>query len=190
MPNDDDWLEMYRSTNPTVRLRAARGLVERGATAPRPTLLEILDTLYGAGLGAATEKVLLKRRDPEPIGEMLHRLHSPHRFVREVAVAVLAKAGGAEAARGLVEALSDEVGWVRRAAAFRLAQIAEPATEGALRQAAARPENQTANIKMGFDVALREINNPSRRSPDERIADLTRKAYASIHTRRDRARPD
>ena len=61
----DEWLRLFRSANPTVRHRAAEGLLRRGDAVPLPVLLEILDELHDHGLGAATEWVLRTRREPE-----------------------------------------------------------------------------------------------------------------------------
>ena len=82
------WIAFFTSRSPTVRLRAAHC-----ANPPRDTpltiLLEILDKHSLDGLGAATEKALLKRDEPEMFNAMISRLVAGESFIREVACNVL-----------------------------------------------------------------------------------------------------
>jgi HEAT repeat protein len=119
-------------------------------------LLEILDELHNYGLGAATERVLLTRRDPELAAEMIRRLRSPSRFVREVACSVLGQLGDRSATPHLIAALDDPDMWVRRAAGFALASLADPACVPAVLQHYER-RDEDANVRWALSSAMRAV---------------------------------
>lgn len=160
----DEWLRMFRSSNPTVRHRAAEGLLRRGNAAPLPVLLEILDELHDNGFGAATERVLRTRRDPELVVEMIDRLRSPAQFIREVACGVLGRLGDRSATPHLVATLDDPALMVRRAAGFGLAFLADPSCGPAvLRHYEGRDED--ANVRMALEAALEAVGVEFQRRP-------------------------
>jgi HEAT repeat protein len=160
----DEWLRLFRSSNPTVRHRAAAGLLRRGVEVPMPVLLEILDELHDQGLGAATERVLRARRDPRLVAEMIRRLRSPSQFVREVACGVLGGLGDRAATPHLTAALDDPALMVRRAAGFGLAFLADPACGPAvLRHYQGRAEN--INVCMALEAALQAAGVEFERRP-------------------------
>jgi HEAT repeat protein len=160
----DEWLRLFRSSNPTVRHRAAEGLLRRGAAVSLPVLLEILDELHDHGLGAATEQVLRARRDPELLAEMVRRLRSPSQFVREVACGVIGGLGDRSATPHLVAALDDPALMVRRAAGFGLAFLADPACGPAvLRHYQGRAED--INVRMALESALQAVGVEFQRRP-------------------------
>jgi HEAT repeat protein len=160
----DEWLRLFRSANPTVRERAAQGLLQHGAAAPLPVLLEILDELHDHGLGASSERVLRARRDPELLAAMVDRLRSPTQFVREVACGVLGGLGDRSATSYLIASLDDPAMMVRRAAAFGLAFLGDPAGGQALLQ---RYEGRAddINVRMGLECALQALGVAFERRP-------------------------
>ena len=160
----DEWLRLFRSHNPTVRIRAAQGLLRHGASVPLPALLEILDELHDQGLGAAAERVLRPRRDPELVPEMVRRLRSPSQFVREVACGVLGGLGDRSATPHLVAALGDPALMVRRAAGFGLASLRDPDSGPALlRHYEGRAED--VDVRMALECALQALGVDFRRRP-------------------------
>lgn len=134
MPDLQEWLELYASGNPTVKFRAARALLRRPEDTPLTTLLDILDSLSNEGLGAAVERVLGKRRDPELRGEMIARLASPDISVRRLACGVLGRLGNPEAAPRLARMIDDPELLVRRAAIQALVALNDPIAVKVLEQ--------------------------------------------------------
>jgi len=116
------WLDLYRSSNIDIRMRAAIALIAR-SDVPLTILLDILDTLAHRGLGASTEKVLLNRADVDLPCAMIARLDSPDQFIREVACNVLGRSGDSAATRHLLRMIDDPQMTVRRAAGFALSQV-------------------------------------------------------------------
>jgi HEAT repeat protein len=151
---------LYQSSNPEIRLRAAIVLLDRGTETSLPLLLEILDTLHDHGLGAKTEKVLLKRRDPELVAEMIARLHSPLTFVREVACKVLGHCELDDVAitSHLLRMLDDPQMWVRRAAGFALAYRKDKRCLDVLLQRHARAADDDINVIWAIECALQELH--------------------------------
>jgi len=154
VPDIDAWLGFYGSDDREKRIRGAQGLLSRGEEAPLPVLLEILDDLHAAGLGAETERVLRRRRDPELYAEMVGRLHAPSVFVQGVACGVLGELGESRATPHLVEALRSSHLMTRRAAGFALAELADPASEAGLRGAYGGAEEDDINVRMAMECAL------------------------------------
>jgi HEAT repeat protein len=160
----DEWLRFLPSANPTVRYRAAEGILRHGDTVPLPVLLEILDELHDHGLGAEIERVLRIRRDPELVAEMIRRLRSPSQFVREVACGVLGGLGDRSATPHLLAALDDPAMMVRRAAGFGLAFLADPACGPAvLQHYQGRAED--SNVRMALESALQAAGVEFERRP-------------------------
>jgi HEAT repeat protein len=152
--------ELYQSPNPAIRRRAAIVLLDRGAAAPLPLLLEILDTLHDHGLGAKTEKVLLKRRDPALVPEMISRLKAPDRFIREVACNVLGQceSGDPAVTSHLLGMLDDPEMLVRRAAGFALAFRKDSRSSEELLKRHARAVHDDVNVIRAIECALRELH--------------------------------
>src|SRR5258708_1066392 len=134
MNNLEQWLKLYRSENPIIRIRAGEGLLRMGSEIPLPMLLSILDTLSNEGLGAATESVLKRRRDKELVREMISRLRSSHDFVREMACEVLGAQGDRMATSHLLEMLNDPRLMVRRAATLALGSLGDSASGSELKK--------------------------------------------------------
>lgn len=152
----DEWLRLFQSHNPTVRTRAAQGMLEYGESIPLAVLLKILDELHDSGLGAATERVFRTRRNPELVPEMILRLRSPSQFVREVACGVLGSMGDPAATPHLLAALDDTALMVRRAAGFGLATLRDPSSGPAvLRHYEGRAEE--GNVRMALECALEAL---------------------------------
>jgi HEAT repeat protein len=152
----DEWLRLFGSSNPAIRLRAAQGLLRQGAAIPLPVLLEILDELHDYGLGADVERVLLTRRDPELAAEMIDRLKSAPQFVRAAACGILGRLGDRIATPHLLAALGDPDPIVRRAAGFGLAVLAEPVCGPAvLRHYEERVED--SNVRWALIAAMKAV---------------------------------
>src|SRR5215475_6905365 len=89
LASNDPAIELFRSENGAIRVRAAKVLMSRWREVPLHIILEILDDLHSQGLGAGVQKILLKREDTHLVEAMLSRLQSPAPFVRETACTVL-----------------------------------------------------------------------------------------------------
>lgn len=126
-------IRLYKSPNVDISLRAAGLLVQRADT-PLPVLLDVLDRFALAGLGAPTQKALLKRHDADLVAAMIARTTSPYDFTREVACTVLGKAKDRTATPYLLQALDDPAWGVRRAAAFAMLEMNDPASVPSLKQ--------------------------------------------------------
>ena len=155
MPTLEHWLKLYRSRNPAVKFRAARGLLKRSDEVPLSILLSILDDAALNGLGSETEKALEQRRDAELVPEMISRLGSPDAWIREVACVVLGKSGDRQATSHVLRMLDDPRLWIRRQAAFALAFLEDPASIPELKRQYRR--NDDINVRFGIETALRSL---------------------------------
>jgi HEAT repeat protein len=160
----DEWLRLFRSHNPTVRIRAAQGWLRHGESAPLAVLFEILDELHDQGLGAQTERVLRTRRDAELVPEMIRRVRSPAPFIREVACGVLGGSGDTAATPHLLAALDDQALVVRRAAGFGLANLRDPTSGPALLRHY-QERNEETNVRMALECALEALGVDFQRRP-------------------------
>ncbi len=138
-------------------------LLDRGAKTSLPLLLDILDTLHDYGLGAQTKKVLLKRRDPELVPEMIARLQSPMPFVREVACDILGRwesgeSGDLAVTSHLLRMLDDPAVAVRRAAGMALAFRKDPRSSDELRKRHVRAGHDDMRVVFAIECALRELH--------------------------------
>ena len=161
MPSIQDWVSMYASGHPEVKLRAARGLVQRGQETPLELLVEILETLNRDGLGAETERVLLQRQDPELAAKMIRLLESEDHFVREVACNVLGHSGDKAATPHLLRMIDDPHIMVRRAAGFGLAFLKDPQSVAELKRQYARHRDDDINVIMALQCAIQSLGAPS-----------------------------
>jgi HEAT repeat protein len=157
MDHLEHWLKLYESNNPTIKVRAARSMLRNGPEIPLPVLLSIFDTLSNEGLGAAAEKVLKQRSDPELVPEMIARLKSPDDFIREVACTVLGEAGDRNATSHLMGMLNDTHMMVRRAAAFALAALKDPASTPELKRQRVLRRSDDINVRFAIECALKEL---------------------------------
>jgi len=164
MNNLEQWLKLYRSENPIIRIRAGEGLLRMGSEIPLPMLLSILDTLSNEGLGAATESVLKRRRDKELVREMISRLRSSHDFVREMACEVLGAQGDRMATSHLLDMLNDPRLMVRRAAAFALGSLGDPASESELKKQYSLQKSDL-NMELAIRSALSQLGVAGEGSP-------------------------
>jgi HEAT repeat protein len=153
----EHWLKLYGSRNREVKIRAARGLLRKGSEIPLPVLLSVFDTLSNEGLGAAAEKALKQRRDPELVPEMIARLKSPDDFIREVACTVLGRVGDRRATSNLLGMLNDPHMMVRRSAAFALASLKDPASIPELKRQRALRRSDDTNVRFAIECALKEL---------------------------------
>jgi HEAT repeat protein len=148
-------LRLYRSENPTIRIRAAEVLLKRGDEIPLPVLLSILDQ----GLGVSVEEVLKRRQDRGLGQEMISRLSSSNQFVREVACEVLGSLGDRAATSHLLVMLNDPYLMVRRAAAFALCSLKDPASVSELKRQY-ELQKSDLNMELAIGSALRELGVP------------------------------
>jgi len=152
----DKWLQLYMSEDPAIRIRAGQGLLNRGDEIPLPVLLNILDTLCEQGLGAATLKVLKRRRDEQLPQEMISRLSSANNFIREVACEVLGCLRDPVATSHLLEMLTDPYLLVRRAAAFALGSLKDPASVSELKKQYLLQQSDL-NMELAIGSALKQL---------------------------------
>jgi HEAT repeat protein len=148
---------MYSSGNPEVKLRAARGLVQRGDETPLELLVDILETLSRDGLGAETERALSKRKDRELVARMIPLLESKDHFVREVACNVLGHSGDRAATPHLLRMIDDTHSMVRRAAGFALAFLKDPQSLPELKRQYARHRQDNPNVVAALRCALQSL---------------------------------
>jgi HEAT repeat protein len=148
---------MYSSANPEIKIRAARVLVQRGSEIPLRLLVEILETLSREGLGADTERALLKRQDTELVVVMIRLLDSKDHFVREVACKVLGHSGNRAATPHLLRMIDDPHIMVRRAAGFGLAFLEDPQSLVELKRQYARRQQDDPNVVMALRCALESL---------------------------------
>lgn len=152
----DKWLTLYGSANIDIRIRAATALIAR-SDVPLTILLDILDTLSHHGLGASTEKTLLKRTDVDLLSAMIARLDSPDHFVREVACNVLGRSGDSTATRHLLRMIDDPQMMVRRAAGFALSRLKDPSAIPELTRQFAARRNDDTNVVWALRTALETL---------------------------------
>lgn len=152
----DKWLALYGSANPEIRIRAAGALIERSEV-PLTTLLDILDTLAHHGLGASTEKALLKRQDPELLKAMIARLDSSDQFIREVACNVLGQSNNSAATPHLLRMIDDPHVMVRRAAGLALSRLKDSSAIPELKRQFAARRNDDTNVVWALRIALETL---------------------------------
>ncbi len=150
------WLNFYESLNHDVKMRAARALLARHDI-PLCVLLDILDSLSRKGLGAATKKVLLERRDVGLLDEMIARLDSRDDFLREVACDVLGRSGNPAATQHVLRMMDDSHIMVRRAAGFALAHLKDPSAIPELKRQFSRRRNDDVNVVWALRSALHAL---------------------------------
>jgi|SRR5262245_2363759 len=157
MPTVERYLTYLHGSGRELRIRAARDILAFEVPIPLKDLLFILDEFHAEGLGAATEKALMKCTTPELVGAMKVRLASPSPFVREVACNVLGRSGDMSATPDLIAKLQDPYVMVRRSAAFALAFLKDPSALDALRTVAAASADDDINVQMALDCAIRQL---------------------------------
>ena len=157
MSDLEQWLKLYKSENPVVRFRAAEGLLKRGDEVPLAVLLNIFDEFCNEGLGRSIEKVLSRRRDKELASEMISRLSSPDHSIREIVCEVLKSLEDRAATKPLLSLLkNDRYLMVRRAAAFALASLKDPASVSELKRQYELQKNDL-NMELAIGCALEEL---------------------------------
>jgi HEAT repeat protein len=120
-------------------------------------LLDILDNLSHHGLGASTEKALLKRQDPELLNAMIARLASSNPFIREVACHVLGQSSHSSATPHLLRMIDDPHMMVRRAAGFALSQLKDSSAIPELKRQLAARRNDDTNVVWALQTALETL---------------------------------
>ena len=159
MPDLDEWLKLYASGNPTVKLRAARALLRRPQESPLETLLDILDRLAHDGLGAAVWRALGDRRDPELLDEMVARLATPDSLVRALACHVLGRTGKPQAAAHLARMIDDAELSVRQSAISALATLDDPAAIAVLERRLSESTDDDETTVKAMEQALWWLRN-------------------------------
>ena len=162
MPQIEDWVRMYSSTTPSLRLRAAHGLLERGHEIQLELLIDILVNLAHEGLGAKAESALLNRQDSELPERMIELLESSDDFVREVACTVLGRSGDTIATPHLLRMVKDRHMMVRRAAGFGLAHLKDRSALTQLHKLYDQHRNDDSNVVMAFQCALENLGEQSK----------------------------
>jgi len=158
MPNIQDWIRMYSSTNRDVRLRAAKGLLGRSEDAPLDLLIDILMNLSHEGLGANTERALLERNDPELVPRMIGLLESHDDFVRQVACTVLGRSRDVTATPHLLRMVDDSNVMVRRAAGFGLAFLKDRSALEEVTRLHDRRRDDDIDVVMALECAMKSLS--------------------------------
>ncbi|MEZ6087697.1 MAG: hypothetical protein R3C05_06665 [Pirellulaceae bacterium] len=83
MPTMNDWVRMYSSNNRTIRLRAAKTLLDRYKESPLPILIDILIHLFRTKVLKAM-KSLSTERTKQLVSEMIALLRSDDPWLRGV----------------------------------------------------------------------------------------------------------
>jgi hypothetical protein len=162
--HNDPAIDLFRSQNQAIRVRAAKVLMDCG-DAPLSIILEILDDLHNHGLGAGVERILLVREDPELLDAMVGRLRSPAPFVREVACKVLGHKGDRKVTGALLAALTDQSMMVRRAAGFALANLSDPSSIPQLLESYRASANDDINVRAALECALDQMGADYAKHP-------------------------
>ncbi|MEN6451737.1 MAG: HEAT repeat domain-containing protein [Thermoguttaceae bacterium] len=157
MPQIDEWIALYRSTNPTVRLRAAEALLRRPKEVPLRLLLDIFLAKREGVLHVDPGKALMQCADPELVPEMIALLNSEDRFVRATACDVLGNAGDYIATPHLLRMLDDPEWMVRWRAGFALASLKDSSAREQLRSIYERRKNDEYNIVWAIRCALQAL---------------------------------
>ncbi len=163
--SNDSAIELFRSRDWAIRVRAAKVLLDRWRDVPLSIILEILDDFHNHGLGANVERILLRREDFELVDAMVNRLGSPAPFVREVACNVLGQKGGRRVTGVLLVALVDESMMVRRAAGFALANVGDPSSIPQLLERYGASANDDINVRAALECALNQMGADYTKHP-------------------------
>jgi HEAT repeat protein len=160
MPQIQDWIRLYSSTNRRVRLRAAQGLLKRADEAPLDLLIDILVNWHDEGLGASAEHALLQRRDVDLVPRMIDVLRSPDYFARAVACKVLGRSGDKTATPFLMRLVVDDPhGFVRRGAGFGLAFLKDRSVLDELRGLHKRHREGDLVTRLALEDALKGLED-------------------------------
>ena len=157
MPTVDDWVRLYSSDNRTIRIRAAKGLLERYDEAPLSVLIDILIHLSHEGLGQKAMKSLSNRTDERLVPEMIELLRSDDPWLREAACQILGHKGNTVATQHLLAMLDDPHVMVRRAAGFGLASLKDQSSLEQLRNQYERHKGDDINVLWALECALRSL---------------------------------
>jgi HEAT repeat protein len=157
MPTINDWVRLYSSTNPSIRLRAAKRLLERYDEAPLSVLIDILARLSHEGLGQKALKCLCNRKDKELVPQMIFLLDSDDPWLREAACQILGHTGNTSATEHLLKMLDDPHVMVRRAAGFGLASLRDPSAREQILKQYERHKQDNINVVWALESALRSL---------------------------------
>lgn len=159
MPTVDDWLRLYASNDHIIRLRAAKGLLNRYDEAPLSVLIDILIHLSHEGLGQKVVKSLSERADEELALEMIALLRSDDPWLREASCQVLGQTGNKLATHHLLEMLDDPHVMVRRAAGFGLASLKDQSSIDEVRAQYDRHKEDDINVVWAIQCALKSLGD-------------------------------
>ncbi len=127
MSKADNWVRFFRSDKQTLRLRAAKALVERPDTSDS-ILLEILDSFSGTDVAPNAIRRLSEQYESDKVSAMISRLSDDKVSVREAACEVLAAIGDASAITPLLDCIIDPQDLVRKAAARAIRAVGSRAS--------------------------------------------------------------
>lgn len=157
MPSIGEWIQKYGSTNASVRLRAAKAMLDRSDEVPLNLLIDILVKLSHHGLGRNAQQVLESRQDSELFEKMIELLESNDSFVRETACSVLGRSGDVRATAPLIRMVEDTHIMVRRAAGFGLAHLKDRSAIEQVRVLCDKHRSDNANVVMALQSALQSL---------------------------------
>lgn len=161
MPTVDDWVRLYSSDNRTIRLRAAKGLLERYNEAPLSVLIDILTHHSHEGLGQKAMKSLSNRTDDRLVPEMIELLRSDDPWLREAACKILGHTGNTVATQHLLAMFDDPHVMVRQAAGFGLASLKDQSSLEDVRSRLERHKADDINVVWAIQCALKSLgDNP------------------------------
>lgn len=150
------WLELYGSSNRTVKLRAAKALVAREDT-PTEMLFEILVNLWNDDLGQPAVRALLRRADSGMVDRLLELLQSNASFVRQVASHILGVIGDPSATEQLLAAVDDPDRLVRHSAALALVSVGNRRALPRVRELYAAHRDDDINVVLALRTALKRL---------------------------------
>jgi HEAT repeat protein len=157
MPELNEWMKLFRSTNPIVRKRALEAILKRDEPELCPFVLSVFIEYYCQGFGVALERWLSAHKCPGAVDAMIPLLKHKEPYLREAACRILGSLGDRKATWPLVDALSDRRTWVRREAAFALASLCDPESADAIKARYAKSRKDDINVRAALECALQEL---------------------------------
>jgi len=157
MPELNEWMKLFRSTNPIVRKRALEAILKRDEPELCSFVLSVFVEYYCQGFGAALERWLTTHKCPGTVEAMISALKQKDPLIREGACIVLGSIGDRKATWPLVHALSDRKMPVRRQAAYALVQIGDPDSANAIKTRYAKSRKDDINVRFALECALRKL---------------------------------
>jgi hypothetical protein len=177
MSNHEAWLKLYASTNPHIKLRALRGLLESSEPPGLTTLLDAFNELFGQNqhhddpdmltrdLRRRLTESLKQRAGPALVLPLLPYVQHPRPGTRSVTCDILGVTGDHRATAPLIACLDDPVPFVRRSAAFALGKLGNPHAGDAIKARYTAHPADDINVRLALESAMRALGVPyGRRS--------------------------